>query len=352
MKPMLKALFGAVLGLGLLGLALAMPGTAQAQSKGKVYYLVPTLLDEFQTESIKAIERFMKDVGYEVTSLDGQNRTDLQLNQLDDVIKLKPQGIILAAVDFDAVKPGIEKARAAGIPVIIFDRQIKSTKSDFTSVAGTVEIGYVAADEIQRLLKEKKGAVKGKVLQILGDPGDSYTLDIQKGFEEKMKAFPDVQIITQPALQWEASKAGDIMSDQILTNPDIDLVFVHAAHLAVPVVAIMEAKGKKPGDIMLVSSNGAPVGLDLIRKGWEQVEVEQPLYAQAAAIAMFADKIMGKQDIKAGKYKVLGLESDLTIEDWGPNIRIPGAAISKKNVDEPRFWGNLKAPTDPVKPVE
>ena len=31
---------------------------------------------------------------------------------------------------------------------------------------------------------------------------------------------------------------------------------------------------------------------------------------------------------------------------------IPGAAITKDNVDEARFWGNLKAPTDPIKPVE
>ena len=45
----------------------------------------------------------------------------------------------------------------------------------------------------QRLLKEKNGAVKGKVLQVLGDPADPYTLDIQKGFEEKMKAFPGRQ---------------------------------------------------------------------------------------------------------------------------------------------------------------
>ena len=59
--------------------------------------------------------------------------------------------------------------------------------------------------------------------------------------------------------------------------------------------------------MLLVSSNGAPVGLDLIRKGWEQVEVEQPLYAQAAAIAMFADKVVNKQEIKPGTYKVLGL---------------------------------------------
>ena len=116
------------------------------------------------------------------------------------------------------------------------------------------------------------------MLQVLGDPADPYTLDIQKGFEEKMKEFPDVKIISLPAMQWEASNAGTIVADQLVANPDIDLIFVHAAHLAVAAVASLEAKGKKPGDVLLVSSNGAPVGLDLIRKGWEQVEVEQPLY--------------------------------------------------------------------------
>ena len=104
---------------------------------------------------------------------------------------------------------------------------------------------------------------------------------------------------------------------------------------------------------MLVASNGAPVGLDLIRKGWEQVEVEQPIYAQ----------VYGARDVRrqgreqAGDQgreptRCSGLPSDLTIEDWGPNLKIPGAAITKDNVDEPRFWGNLKPPTDPVKSVE
>jgi ribose transport system substrate-binding protein len=306
------------------------------ESKGQIYYLVPTLLDEFQTGSIDAITKFMKDVGYEVVSLDGQNRSDLQLNQLDDVINLKAKAIILAA----------------GIPVMIFDRQITSTPSDFTSVAGTIEIGHIAGDEITRLLTEKHGSAKGKVLQILGDPGDPYTLDIQKGFEEKMKANPEVTIITHAAMQWEATNAGNIASDQLLTNPDVDLIFVHAAHLAVAVAAVLEAQGKTPGEVMLVSSNGAPVGLDLIRKGWEQVEVEQPMYAQAAALAMFADKVVNKQEIKPGSYDVTGLKSEVTIEAWGPNIKIPGAAITKDNVDDPRFWGNMKPPTDPVKPVE
>ena len=269
---------------GLTALAVAgLASPAFAQSKGKVYYLVPTLLDEFQTESVKAIEKFMKDVGYETVTLNADNKTDLQQSQINDVINLKPKAIILAAVDFEALKPGIDKAMAAGIPVMEFDRQITSTK---------------------------------------------------------------------PALQWEASNAGTIVNDQILANPDIDLIFVHAAHLSVAAVAALESKGKKPGEVMLVSSNGAPVGLDLIRKGWQNVEVEQPLYAQAAALAMFADKVIGKQEIKPGKVKVLGLDAEVTIEAWGPNIKIPGAAITKANVDEPRFWGNLKAPSEPVKPVE
>jgi ribose transport system substrate-binding protein len=348
MRKLLRAALAAVA----IAMAAFTSHVALAESKGKVYYMVPTLLDEFQTASVDAITKFMGEVGYEVVSLNADNKTDLQQSQMNDVINLKPKAIILAAVDFNALQPSIEKARAAGIPVMIFDRQIKATPSDFTSVAGTVEIGYVAADQIQGLLKGKHGSVKGKVLQVLGDPADPYTLEIQQGFEEKMKAFPDVQIITLPAMQWEASNAGTIVADQMVANPDIDLVFVHAAHLAVAAVASLEAKGKKPGDVMLVSSNGAPVGLDLIRKGWENVEVEQPLFAQAAALAMFADKVINKQEIKPGKYTVLGLESEVTIEAWGPNIKIPGAAISKSNVDETKFWGNMKAPADPIKPVE
>ena len=67
-------------------------GAALAQTKGTVYYLVPTLIDEFQTGSIDAIQKFMGDVGYEVVSLDAQNRSDLQLNQVDDVLNLRGGG--------------------------------------------------------------------------------------------------------------------------------------------------------------------------------------------------------------------------------------------------------------------
>ncbi len=117
-------------------------------------------------------------------------------------------------------------------------------------------------------------------------------------------------------------------------------------------MASLEAAGKKPGDILMMSSNGAPCRPRPDPQGLVNVEVEQPLYAQAAVVAMFMDKIAGKAEIKAGEYDVLGLKSTVTIESWGPNIKIPGAAITKENVDNPAFWGNMKPPTDTVKSVE
>ncbi len=163
---------------------------------------------------------------------------------------------------------------------------------------------------------------------------------------------PEVEIVTKAAMQWEASNAGDIVEDQLLVNPDIDLIFAHAAHLTVPVISVLESKGHKPGDIMIMASNGAPVGLDNIRSGWQQVEVEQPLYAQVYGLAMFTPKILAGEELEPGTYDVTGLESELTMEEWGPNLKIPGAAITGDNVDDTRFWGNLTPPDEPVQVVE
>ena len=329
--------------------AASMP--ASAQDRGTIVYLVPTLLDEFQATAQEAIEFVFSEVGFKVVSLDAQNRADLQLNQFEDSLALKPAAIILAAVDFDAVTPGVEAAKAAGVPIIVFDRQVRSTDFALTSVSGNVDIGRISGREIKRLLEERSGSPRGKVLQILGDPGDNYTLDIQIGFEEVMKDYPNIELITDAAINWEASNAADIAENEVLANPDIDLIFSHAAHLSDAVRAVLEAAGKKPGDIMLVSSNGAPVGLEMIREGWLQAEIEQPLFAQVWGMVKFINKAVAGTSIEPGTYDILGLAGVLTQEDWGPNLALPGAAITAKNVDESRFWGNLKTPEAPPDPL-
>src|ERR1051326_4408224 len=75
-----------------------------------VYYLIPTLIDEWQTESQKAIEQFFSDK-YDVISVDAESDQKRQNRQLKDVIDLSPAAIILNAVDVEGID--IDLIRAA-----------------------------------------------------------------------------------------------------------------------------------------------------------------------------------------------------------------------------------------------
>lgn len=338
-----------LLGVAALAILLCLPafaggGTEAAGAPtagGVVFYLAPNQFDEFQTTASKMIKKYVEEAGYECRQLvAGNEDVSLQLNQLDNAITQKPKAIIIAATDGTAVVDGVEKARAAGIPVIAFDRIISGTKVDFTSVAGCRKMGILAAGEIARLLKEKNGSVKGKVLDIMGDPGDSYTVLIEEGFKDTIAQYPDVKVETKIADGWEASRAANIADDYLVANRDTDLIFSHAEHLAAAIQAVLETKGYKKGEMLMVSTAGMPMGLNLVRDGWLQSTVEQPLAAQAEGVAMFLKDVIAKKSIKEGPYKVGGFDSELVEQKYGPELRIPGSVITLKNVDDPKFWGN------------
>ena len=77
--------------IGLAGAAFAgalavSAGTAAAQDRGTIVYLIPTLLDEFQTTSQEAVEFVFGEMGFTVETLDANNRPDLQLTQFEDAL--------------------------------------------------------------------------------------------------------------------------------------------------------------------------------------------------------------------------------------------------------------------------
>jgi len=312
-----------------------------ADGKGLVYYLCPNQFDEMQTSAAAMIKDAVERAGYTCKVMSAANEdANLQMNQFDDAISQNPKAIIVAAVDGIAACAGVDNARNAGIPVIAFDRVISNTTVDFTSVAGCKRMGIAAAQETVNLLKEKYGEVKGSVLDIMGDPGDSYTVLIEEGFQESMKDYPDVKIVTKIAEKWEASKAGDIADDYLLVYPETDLIFTHADHLAAAVVSVLQTKGLEKNDIFLVSTAGMPMGLELIREGWLYADVEQPVSAQAEGIAMFLDDVINGNEIKLGAYEVMGIPAEIIMQPYGLELRISGSVVNAENVDDPKFWGN------------
>ena len=190
------------------------------------------------------------DVGYEVVSLDAQNRSRpaAQPDRRRDQPEAEGDHPGRGRFRRDRSRASRRRGRPAS-RCMIFDRQI-------TLDAVRLHLGrrhrrdrpYRRPTRSTRLLTEKNGSPKGKVLQILGDPADPYTLDIQKGFEERMaRTARTSKIISQPAMQWEADNAGNIVAGPAAGQPRHRPDLRPRRPPRGAVAAVLEAQGQEAG---------------------------------------------------------------------------------------------------------
>lgn len=317
-------------------------GTSTKGGKDVVYYMAPTLFDEFQAGSNEMEVKFAKEFKYELKSLNANNKAQKQMDQMADAITKKPKAIILNSVDSSTIVSSVDDARNAGIPVLVYDRFIQTTKIDFHSVVGTIKMGNIGAEECLKVLKAKYGSEKGKILEIMGDPGDQYTVLIDQGFQDSLKQYPDIKIIAKDTAGWEPTIGADILSDQLTAAKDIDIIFCHSDGRATALIPVLEENHMNKGDIYLIGTDGAGSGLDLIKQGWMQETVAVPMVEQVKAIWVFMDKVIAKDELKAGSYDIDKIKAEMVIEKWGPTLYLPGQIINKDNVNGSTLWGNMK----------
>ena len=312
------------------------------KGEGTIYYLLPELLGPVQVLFEEQNKQHGEELGYKVISLNANNQTSEQLRQLDDAIAQNPKAIILNAVDAATVTASVDKARENGIKVLVLDRFITDTKTDFTSALGTVRMGEMGAEECKRLLEEKYGEAKGVILEVMGDTGDNYSVTIHQGFESIISKYPNIELVTKDTPGWETTATINIVNDQLTIRADIDVIFIHWDGRVPWIYPVLEEKGYSKGDIKIVGSDGTPEALQLIRDGWLESTVNTPVLSEAYGNWVYMDEVLSNEEIIPGKYNILDVECELVNEEWGPTLYVPGAITTKDNVDDPQWWGNAE----------
>jgi len=310
------------------------------EGKGLLYYFATDMVNGFNIGSAQNAEKFGKELGYDARVLDAKSSPDEQITQVETAITQNPEVIMIKAVDNQSITESLKKAKEAGIIVIAYDNTISGVKLDMTSVLGTVKVGELAGAECVSMLENKYGEPKGKLLQVMGDLGDMYSVLIGEGFMSVMDDYPDIEVITKDSPGWTGQ--GNIVADQLIANKDIDVIFVHADSTIAPIVPVLEEKGYQRGDIKLIGTDGDPAALDLIRDGWIESTINIPMVQQCWGMFEFLDEIVAGKEIKEGSYDIKGITAELVQEDWGPTLYLPGSKITKDNVDDPGLWGNIK----------
>src|SRR5688500_7432484 len=137
-----------------------------------------------------------------------------QINTIEEVIGTRPTGLLINGTD-PAIAQVINKAVAAGIPVVVYDSDIPGSKRHAFLGTDWYEIGKMQGEEMVRLLNGK-----GKIayMGILG------LTNMEQGFQgllDVIKKFPQMEVIGKYDDKANVEEAARITSDLLAAHPDI-----------------------------------------------------------------------------------------------------------------------------------
>ena len=181
--------------LGSLSLMLFVNAADAGAAGKKVAYFDAGPSHPYVVALNKAFNARAKDRGLEVTQFDTPYDAALQAQQIDDAIARKFDLLAIMAASQSAIVPALNRAKKAGIPVVILNNGIKDGVEDLyvaNVIDDNAKLGRLAADATLRALKEG-GRDQAKVALITGVLAEGVAKTRLDAFIAALKDHPASQ---------------------------------------------------------------------------------------------------------------------------------------------------------------
>ncbi len=271
LKRILLPLF-LVLGLGLIAIVPVMAQTADVpKGNGELIVIITPAHDNpfFKAEADAADAR-AKELGYDTLLLEHNDDAALQDQHFDTAIARKAAAIILDNAGADASIAAIQKAKDAGIPTFLIDREVNATGVALAQiVSDNYQGATLGAEQFVKLMGEK-----GTYVELLGKETDTNAHIRSQGYNDIISQYPDMKQVAQQSANWSQTEAFDVMQTIIQAHPDITGVISGNDTMALGASAALVAAGK--GDVIVVGFDGSPDVIQSIKQGAIKATVLQP----------------------------------------------------------------------------
>ncbi|MCL4303233.1 MAG: ABC transporter substrate-binding protein [Anaerolineae bacterium] len=207
--------------------------------------------------------------GYELVYTDAAGSEAKQIADVDSMIAQKVDLIFLAPRSEKPLAQAVLKAKAAGIPVILLDRNVDQT----IAKPGQDYICFIGSDFIEEGKRAAEWLVnatggKATIIELQGTVGSSPAIDRKKGFDDFIKDKPDMKVVASETGDFARDKGRQVMETLLQAHPDVTAVYAHNDEMAIGAIAALEAAGKVPGkDVIIVSIDGSKDALQAIIDG-------------------------------------------------------------------------------------
>ena len=243
----------------------------------------------FKAEAVGA-EAKAKELGYETLVLVHDDDANKQSQLIDTAIGRGAKAIILDNAGSDASIAAVQKAKDAGVPSFLIDREINATGIAVSQiVSNNYQGAQLGAEEFVKLMGEK-----GNYVELLGREADLNAGIRSKGYHDVIDEYTDMKMVAQQSANWSQTEGYSKMETILQANPDIQGVIAGNDTMAMGAIAALQAAGRK--DVIVVGFDGSNDVRDSIKAGGIKATVLQPAYAQAQMAVVQADTF-----IKTGK---------------------------------------------------
>ncbi len=322
---------------------------AQAQDEVVIGYSAPGLVGA-QLQIQQGLVDGAEAKGWTVQTVTSNADPNKQANDIRDYIAQGVDAIVAVPDDSAGICVVVEEAKAAGIPFYTIDRSPSGCAINMTVLSDNYLAGQQSGEAVVAYLTEKYGEPKGTVLEITGNMGQNVAQLRGGGFQEVVKANPNINLITKIG-DWNAATGVDIVRD-VVSAEDVDAIYFHSDCVYTPgTLQVLEELGKlvprgEDGHIFLAGVDACLQALDAIRAGYSDQASNQPIPDFGVVAADFIEKELAGEAVQPGEVVQEGaLWSPARIEDSevGPQLFLATTSVGPDNVDDARLWGNIEA---------
>jgi erythritol transport system substrate-binding protein len=263
-----------------------LPTLSFAQAKGTIAIITPSHDNPFFKAEADGAAAKAAELGYEVMVLVHDDDANKQNELFDSAIAAGVKAIILDNAGADASVAAVQKAKDAGIPSFLIDREITATGVAVSQiVSNNYQGAQLGAEEFVRLMGEA-----GDYAELIGKESDTNAGIRSKGYHDVIDQYPDLKMVASQTANWSQTEAYTVMESMLQANPGIKGVISGNDTMAMGAYAALEAAGRT--DVIVVGFDGSNDVRDSILKGGIKATVLQPAYAQAQMAVEQADKFI------------------------------------------------------------
>jgi len=240
----------------------------------------------FKAEADAAVAK-AKELGYEAQSDSHDDDPNKQSQLIDTAISNGAKAIILDNAGADVTIGAVQKAKDAGIPVFLIDREINEAGLAAAQIVSNNAQGAGLVGEA--FVKAMEG--KGNFIELTGKETDTNAAVRSDAYHAVIDQYPDLKMVAQETANWDQQEAFTKVETLLQKDSNVQGIIAGNDTMALGAVAAVDAAGLT-GKVIIAGFDGSPDAAQAIKDGKLLATGLQPAVAIAEMAVEQADQFI------------------------------------------------------------